>query len=111
MSEQAVADEKDEKKEKEFPPLPKGDHVFTETVTVKWWHPDTKKFTMTWENVNALRFSSKAKNGERCFYLKQKDVKNKITPDSEITDADGTTYIVIEVPTAAEDVLVRVKKK
>lgn len=104
-TEQIVADEK---KEKEFEPLPKG-FKFNEEVTVKWWNKGAGKFIETKEKVAAFRFAgSKGK----CFYLKTKDVGAvKILPDSEIVDADGFTYVVTESPTTSEDVLVRVKNK
>lgn len=107
MSDQAVADEK---KEKEFGPLPKGELTFPEKVTLKRWSAEGKKFLDTREGVAACRFSG-AKE-QKSFYLKQKDAGGvAIRPGSEVIDADGNVYVVTDSPQSAEAHLVRVKPK
>lgn len=103
----------DDKKEKEFPPLPKGAHVFSEKVIVRWWNEEAAKHIKTKDGISAFRFAAKVKGQDtKCFYLKQQDAGAvKLAPKSEIEDADGNIYVVTGSPSSAEDVLVYVVAK
>ena len=106
---QAPADDKKEKKEKEFPPLKKGEVKFDEKVTVRVAGGDNKPIASTKENVGALRFSS---NKGKAFYLSTKDFGAAAIPKgSEVVDEDGFVYVVESNPNTAMNRLVYVKRK
>lgn len=65
---------------------------YDELVTVKPWSPPDKRFNNPWENVSAKR--NKTKDGKEEFLLSLKDAGESPAVKSEITDKDGSLYIV-----------------
>jgi len=101
-------DKKEDKKEKEFPPRPKG-FDFKEKVTVRLASGDNKPISSERKDIGAMRFST---SKGKAFYLSTKDIGAvSISKGSEVVDSDGFVYVVESNPNTSENRLVYVTLK
>lgn len=90
----------------------KKDSPYTTTVTYREWVKGQKMFLKPIEGIAA--YPAKSKDAQDKWVLKRNDVPRIITPDSEITDADGKVWVVTKVTgggTGGDDHILYVKPK